>query len=138
MILYIGAFQYIASNILPLPRRTKAEAPEISRCITPWLKNDSKKSLLLQSYNRRNHIQGLTFTQRKKPQTPMSAGFFQTPRVGLEPTTTRLTAECSTIELSRIIRHMPSKSHTVQKDTHFSHILKTSVPEILLVKPSTD
>ena len=26
-----------------------------------------------------------------------------TPRVGLEPTTTRLTAECSTIELSRII-----------------------------------
>ena len=25
------------------------------------------------------------------------------PRVGLEPTTTRLTAECSTIELSRII-----------------------------------
>ena len=27
----------------------------------------------------------------------------ETPRVGLEPTTTRLTAECSTIELSRII-----------------------------------
>ena len=27
----------------------------------------------------------------------------KTPRVGLEPTTTRLTAECSTIELSRII-----------------------------------
>ena len=27
-----------------------------------------------------------------------------TPRVGLEPTTTRLTAECSTIELSRIIK----------------------------------
>ena len=26
----------------------------------------------------------------------------KTPRVGLEPTTTRLTAECSTIELSRI------------------------------------
>ena len=26
-----------------------------------------------------------------------------TPRVGLEPTTLRLTAECSTIELSRII-----------------------------------
>ena len=29
----------------------------------------------------------------------------KTPRVGLEPTTTRLTAECSTIELSRIIWH---------------------------------
>ncbi len=28
---------------------------------------------------------------------------FSAPRVGLEPTTTRLTAECSTIELSRII-----------------------------------
>ena len=27
----------------------------------------------------------------------------KTPRVGLEPTTTRLTAECSTIELSRNI-----------------------------------
>ena len=27
----------------------------------------------------------------------------KSPRVGLEPTTTRLTAECSTIELSRII-----------------------------------
>ena len=27
----------------------------------------------------------------------------KTPRVGLEPTTTRLTAECSTIELSRKI-----------------------------------
>ena len=29
--------------------------------------------------------------------------FKQAPRVGLEPTTTRLTAECSTIELSRKI-----------------------------------
>ena len=28
------------------------------------------------------------------------------PRVGLEPTTTRLTAECSTIELSRIIMQL--------------------------------
>ena len=40
-----------------------------------------------------------------------------TPRVGLEPTTTRLTAECSTIELSRIILSLllfsfvPSKLH---------------------------
>ena len=29
------------------------------------------------------------------------ADFSQAPRVGLEPTTPRLTAECSTIELSR-------------------------------------
>ena len=36
------------------------------------------------------------------------------PRVGLEPTTLRLTAECSTIELSRNIkRHVPSKPHIV-------------------------
>ncbi len=32
------------------------------------------------------------------------------PRVGLEPTTTRLTAECSTIELSRIIHIIYSGS----------------------------
>ena len=44
---------------------------------------------------------------------------WKTPRVGLEPTTPRLTAECSTIELSRIIwccfwvfeGHVPSKPH---------------------------
>ena len=36
-----------------------------------------------------------------------------TPRVGLEPTTTRLTAECSTIELSRIIQ----KVYTFKTDT---------------------
>ena len=54
----------------------------------------------------------------------MLTGLFKTPRVGLEPTTTRLTAECSTIELSRIIsRHIPSKSHTVEKDTHFPTFL---------------
>ena len=39
-----------------------------------------------------------------------------TPRVGLEPTTTRLTAECSTIELSRNISYyfeaVPSKPNT--------------------------
>ena len=37
----------------------------------------------------------------------------KTPRVGLEPTTTRLTAECSTIELSRIIQ----KVYTFKTDT---------------------
>ena len=37
----------------------------------------------------------------------------KTPRVGLEPTTPRLTAECSTIELSRNMKFVPSKPHTV-------------------------
>ena len=40
---------------------------------------------------------------RKKPINTDVYRLFQAPRVGLEPTTTRLTAECSTIELSRII-----------------------------------
>ena len=39
----------------------------------------------------------------KKPVNTSVYGLSLTPRVGLEPTTTRLTAECSTIELSRII-----------------------------------
>ena len=43
--------------------------------------------------------------QQKKPADIIVCGFYQAPRVGLEPTTTRLTAECSTIELSRIIFH---------------------------------
>ena len=57
---------------------------------------------------------------------------FQTPRVGLEPTTTRLTAECSTIELSRntnstdtptrpptahFLPAVPSKPNTDRTDT---------------------
>ena len=46
----------------------------------------------------------------KKPIGISAYGLLVTPRVGLEPTTTRLTAECSTIELSRIILdfHYPS------------------------------
>ena len=47
-------------------------------------------------------FQGLTFKQRK-PANADVYGLFQTPRVGLEPTTPRLTAVCSTIELSRTI-----------------------------------
>ena len=50
------------------------------------------------------------FHAQQNPQTRMPAGFLATapaagraPRVGLEPTTPRLTAECSTIELSRIV-----------------------------------
>ena len=63
----------------------------------------------------------------------------KTPRVGLEPTTPRLTAVCSTIELSRIIYKNQSVSPLI--DTY-----KVCVPskfhmefqEILLVNPSTD
>ena len=41
-----------------------------------------------------------------------------TPRAGLEPATTRLTAECSTIELSRKVeRFAPSKLHIIKQ--HF-------------------
>ena len=47
------------------------------------------------------------------------------PRVGLEPTTTRLTAVCSTIELSRIIRGtpsaVPSKPNTEEVTFHQRH-----------------
>ena len=42
----------------------------------------------------------------------------KTPRVGLEPTTPRLTAECSTIELSRNMKVVPSKPHTVNTFFH--------------------
>ena len=43
--------------------------------------------------------------------------FFLPPRVGFEPTTLRLTAECSTAELSRIISE-PSKLHTSTLKNH--------------------
>ena len=47
------------------------------------------------------------------------------PRVGLEPTTLRLTAECSTIELSRNIkRHVPSKPHIVLHPFFLNHCRK--------------
>ena len=44
----------------------------------------------------------IQFLNNKKSANADVYGFYITPRVGLEPTTTRLTAECSTIELSRI------------------------------------
>ena len=70
-----------------------------------------------------------------KPANIAVYGFFQTPRVGLEPTTPRLTAACSTIELSRTIFPIyPQKP--IQRLAH-----ATPTPRILrpsLVKPSTD
>ena len=50
--------------------------------------------------------------QKKSSDTHLRTSNLLTPRVGLEPTTPRLTAVCSTIELSRII--IPSKLHIVQ------------------------
>ena len=49
----------------------------------------------------------------------LSAGVIViTPRVGLEPTTLRLTAECSTIELSRIIRYALFRSSCSGQASH--------------------
>jgi hypothetical protein len=45
----------------------------------------------------------------------MSLLLFSAPRVGFEPTTLRLTAECSTIELSRNISPLMGCKYT----THF-------------------
>ena len=49
------------------------------------------------------------------------------PRVGLEPTTTRLTAECSTIELSRsemgyLIDVLYNNTNELRKSTGFREI----------------
>ena len=63
-------------------------------------------------------------------------GLFKTPRVGLEPTTTRLTAECSTIELSRIIFLKADTFKTVYRLYHLHAAFATSSP-FLLDKPST-
>ena len=56
------------------------------------------------------------FIQQKSPQT-LVLRTFQTPRVGLEPTTLRLTAECSTTELSRIMLSVMKEKH---RPPHFS------------------
>ena len=48
-------------------------------------------------------ISSLFSSDMQNPQTLMFTGFLLAPRVGLEPTNPRLTAVCSTIELSRII-----------------------------------
>ena len=72
---------------------------------------------------------------------------FQAPRVGLEPTTPRLTAACSTIELSRITSsffssdifyaflrfHIPSKLYTELSLPHLGFLLVFSV----LLSPMT-
>ena len=56
----------------------------------------------------------------QKPANITFTGFtliYITPRVGLEPTTPRLTAACSTIELSRIILILFSfEGHTLKTE----------------------
>ena len=65
-----------------------------------------------------------------------------TPRVGLEPTTTRLTAECSTIELSRKIESIPSKPNTktnllsIFSSIFFQHLLP--IPLRISLRPISD
>ena len=94
-------------------------------------------------------FQGLTFKQRK-PANADVYGLFQTPRVGLEPTTPRLTAVCSTIELSRIILFSSVCDHNVALPLSyrglydiFIYLQKSIQPDnpstfFFLVKPSTD
>ena len=65
-----------------------------------------------------------------------------TPRVGLEPTTTRLTAECSTIELSRITSYHFSlitymNPYPQNRTLNLISFSKTYFP-YLQDKPSTD
>ena len=60
------------------------------------------------------------------------------PRVGLEPTTTRLTAECSTIELSRKISCFASYLRECYAFSEKSY--KAKCEEILFIpsKPNTE
>ena len=62
----------------------------------------------------------------------------KTPRVGLEPTTTRLTAECSTIELSRKISCFVSYLRECYAFSEKSY--KAKCEEILFIpsKPNTE
>ena len=65
-------------------------------------------------------------------------GLKKTPRVGLEPTTTRLTAECSTIELSRKISCFASYLRECCAFSEKSY--KAKCEEILFIpsKPNTE
>ena len=100
-------------------------------CLTTWLwhhiyfyymqdflHNDSKGIWTPVTAVKGRCLNRLTMEPKKK----------KTPRVGLEPTTTRLTAECSTIELSRIIKVCTFKT-SYKSDLFFSVINQ--------IKPST-
>ena len=88
-------------------------------CIYNWLKpSDSDGNRTRVTAVKGRCLNRLTMEPKKK----------KTPRVGLEPTTTRLTAECSTIELSRIIKVCTFKT-SYKSDLSFSVINQ--------IKPST-
>ena len=57
---------------------------------------------------------------------------YQTPRVGLEPTTTRLTAECSTIELSRNI-----SLHLTKRKVDYMKYFQSSQDLFLIFQPQS-
>ena len=62
---------------------------------------------------------------------PLGYCAISTPPVGLEPTTLRLTAECSTIELSRNMKVVPSKPHTVNTfSSVFPRLFRSSLRPI--------
>ena len=84
-------------------------------------------------------FQGLTFKQRK-PANADVYGLFQTPRAGLEPATPRLTAVCSTIELSRTIPFsclLFCAFKITYSSSRYSIFLSFLHPPAFLVKPST-
>ena len=56
----------------------------------------------------------------------------KTPRVGLEPTTTRLTAECSTIELSRNI-----SLHLTKRKVDYMKYFQSSQDLFLIFQPQS-
>ena len=59
-------------------------------------------------------------------------GLKKTPRVGLEPTTTRLTAECSTIELSRNI-----SLHLTKRKVDYMKYFQSSQDLFLIFQPQS-
>ena len=62
------------------------------------------KRMITQQALLRNHPWNTVFTIIQMKKTVSNRLQFSTPRVGFEPTTLRLTAECSTAELSRNIK----------------------------------
>ena len=71
-------------------------------CLTTWLLRHIKLNDSNGNRTRVTAVKGRCLNRlTMEPQYLFS--YEKTPRVGLEPTTTRLTAECSTIELSRNI-----------------------------------
>ena len=102
-------------------------------CIYNWLKpSDSDGNRTRVTAVKGRCLNRLTM----EPQYLFS--YEKTPRVGLEPTTTRLTAECSTIELSRKISCFASYLRECYAFSEKSY--KAKCEEILFIpsKPNTE